>query len=96
MAQIRHDGGPQEANLVWLPEGEARFQFWQNDWLVVGRVSRDALDEKFGPRASAEEYLELVSSNFQHAVTDSIGRLAALGRFEADGTVLLRPGQWMY
>lgn len=97
MCRIKHDGGPQEAHLTWLKtEGEAHFQFWLDDQLVVARVSHAALEERFGPRSSPEEYLALVRENFQHTVTDSVGQLAVRGRFEPDGSVLLKPGEWMY
>ena len=60
---------------------------------ITCRVSQKCLEDNCGCPPAAATLLGAAKQNFDH-ITDRVGRLISLGRFEADGTILLRSSDW--
>ena len=72
---------------------EVRFRAWWNSSLVICRVAREAIDDRYGNSPTPIACLEAARSH----VDDIVGKvkdLLAHGRFEKDGSVLLRATDW--
>jgi hypothetical protein len=60
---------------------------------IICRVSQKCLEDNCGSPPAPATLLGAAKDNFDH-ITDRIGHLIGLGRFEAGGTILLRSSDW--
>jgi hypothetical protein len=72
---------------------EAHLGAWLNSGLVLCRVSREAIEDHCGHPTSPKACLE-AASNHCDEITSRLAALIVEGRFEADGSVLLRADDW--
>lgn len=68
---------------------EVRFTVFDENRRILCRVTREALEDNWSPANSNDDPLDIAKNQFD-ALTDKIGELIALGRFEDDGSILLR------
>ena len=80
---MRWLSGPDVVQFMVLDDGRP----------ITCRVSQDCLQDNCGCSAAAADLLGAAKDNFDH-ITDRIGHVIGLGRFEADGSVLLRSSDW--
>ncbi len=72
---------------------EVRFCAWQNGILVMCRISREAIEDRCPHPPTPGACVEAAREH----VTDVVARLSDLlaqGRFENDGSLLLRSSDW--
>ncbi len=80
--------------MQWLSDpGIVQFIVHDDGQPIFCRVSRKCLEDNCGRPATAAALLDAAKQNFAH-ITDRVGRLIRLGRFEPDGTILLRSSDW--
>jgi hypothetical protein len=72
---------------------EARFAVRVDGQRVLCRVSWEAITDHLGDPLTESECLGAVQAHFDE-ITDKVGHKIATGRFEPDGSVLLRTGDW--
>ena len=60
---------------------------------ILCRVSRECIEDNFGNPSGPEECLDATKVNFD-PITDLIGHLIRGGRFEPDGSILIRTLDW--
>ncbi len=83
-------------NLNWKWVGEldvAEFTINVDGFTVFCRVSRECLEDHCGDPKTAEEFLDAAKGNFG-AITDRVHDLIAGGRYEPDGSILVRTTDW--
>ena len=76
---------------------------YQSDWVeftvknetqtIRCKVSREAIEDHYGDCDTDEERLNKAKEHFDE-ITDEIGHIILAGRFEDDGTILLRSKDW--
>ena len=72
---------------------EVRFCAWRNSSLVICRVAREAIEDRYGNSPTPDACLE-AARNHVNEIVGRFGDLLAHGRFENDGSVLLRTTDW--
>lgn len=75
--------GPKVIEFIALDDGHP----------IVCRVSQKSQEHNRHCRPVAATLLGAARDNFGH-IADCIGRLMQVGRFEPDGTILLRSSDW--
>ncbi len=60
---------------------------------IVCRVSRECIEDNFGNPSGPEECLDAAKVNFD-PITDLISHLIRRGRYEPDGSILIRTLDW--
>ncbi len=81
-------------NWLWdLGAEEVRFVVYDDGKKVLCRVSRECLENHCGDPQDENACLTAAKKNFNR-ITDQIGFYVKFGRFEPDGSVLLRSGDW--
>ncbi len=80
---MRWLSGPDVVQFIVLDDGQP----------ITSRVSQRCLEDNCGSPSTAATLLGAAKQNFDH-ITDRVGRLISLGRFETDGTILLRSLDW--
>jgi len=74
---------PNCVELTVLEDGQA----------IICRVSRKCLEDNCGRPPTAAALLDAAKQNFHH-IMHRVDRLIRRGRFESDGTILLRSSDW--
>jgi hypothetical protein len=72
---------------------EVRFCAWQNSEVVMCRISRKAIEDLYGDAPSPRAYVQ-VTRQHVYDICNRFGGLLTQGRYENDGSVLLRPTDW--
>ncbi len=72
---------------------EVRFRAWWDGGLVICRVAREAIEDRYGNPPTPKACLE-TARNHGNEIVDRFSGLLAHGRFEKDGSVLLRTTDW--
>ncbi len=62
---------------------------------ITCRVSRECIEDNFGNPGDSGACLDEAKARFD-AITDLIGHFIAMGRFEADGSILVRSQDWRH
>jgi hypothetical protein len=73
---------------------EVRFYAWRNSGLVMCRISREAIEDRYGNPQSPSACVQAAKKHFND-IADRFSDLLAQGRFEDDGSVLLRSTDWL-
>ena len=60
---------------------------------VKCRVSQECIEDNMGDPRTPEACLDAAKAHFD-AITDKVGFLIAAGRFEEDGSIVLRSADW--
>jgi hypothetical protein len=80
--------------MRWLSgQNVAEFIVLDDGRPIICRVSQECLEDNCGCPPAPATLLGAAKDNFNH-ITDRIGKLISLGRFEADGTILLESSDW--
>lgn len=88
---IRMNGyGTNEHWGIDLASGEVTFRISRESQAIVCRVMAAIFEDESVAPLAPEARLEAARCNFDR-ITDAVGWLAFIGRFEPDGSVLLRP-----
>lgn len=69
------------------------FSVFANFKKVDCRVSRECIEDNLGNPQTPEACFDVAKASFD-SITDKIGELIHTGRFEDDGSVLLRSSDW--
>ena len=83
-------------NESWMwhgPTQEVRFQVFHDSKPILCRVTRECIADHCGNPAGEDACFMAAKEHFD-AITDQVGFYIAHGRFEADGSVLLRTVDW--
>ena len=81
-------------NMYWdFTHEETRLRVLKDGNSILCRTSREAIEDHYDSPPSAEACLDAAKQYFEE-ITDEFGRLIAVGRFEEDGSVLLRSSDW--
>ena len=72
---------------------EVRFCAWQNGVVVMCRISREAIEDRYLHPKTPGACVEAAREHFAD-IAARLGELLAQGRFEKDGSVLLRSTDW--
>ena len=81
-------------NMYWdSTHEETRLKVLKDGNSILCRISREAIEDHYDSPQSAEACLDAAKQYFEE-ITDEFGRLIAAGRFEEDGSVLLRSRDW--
>ena len=72
---------------------EIRFCAWQNSGLVMCRISREAIKDQYGDPPTPTACMRVARKHFDD-IAKMFNDLLARGRFEDDGSVLLRSSDW--
>ncbi len=72
---------------------EVRFYAWRNSGLVMCRISREAIEDRYGDPPTPNACVYAAKKHFND-ISDRFSDLLAQGRFEDDGSVLLRSTDW--
>jgi hypothetical protein len=72
---------------------EVRFCAWQISGLVMCRISREAIEDRYSNPPTPSACLEAAREHFDD-IAIKFSDLLAQGRFEKDGSVLLRSTDW--
>ncbi len=72
---------------------EVRFYAWRDSDLVMCRISRKAIENRYGGPPTPDACVQAAKKNLDD-IADRFSDLAAQGRFEDDGSVLLRSTDW--
>jgi len=80
---MRWLSGPDVVEFIVLDDGQP----------ITCRVSQRCLEHNCECSSTAADLLGAAKDNFDH-ITDRVGHLIGLGRFEADGTILLQSSDW--
>ena len=72
---------------------EVRFCAWQNSGLVMCRISRKAIEDRYGGPPTPTACVTVARQHIND-ISDRFGDLLTRGRYENDGSVLLRPNDW--
>lgn len=79
---------------TWRYESrEVRFEVVVDGKPVSCRVTHEVIQDNCADPLMEETTLEIAKRNFD-AITDRIGKKAASGAYEADGSLLLRGHDW--
>ena len=87
------DYGTNESWYWHSPTMEVRFRILKDGKPVVCRVTHECIKDHCGNPADESACFTAAKQNFD-AITDQVGYYVSLGRFEPDGTVLLRTTDW--
>lgn len=69
---------------------ECRFRVYLDDRnSILCRISREAISDHFGNPETEQACFDVAKENFDE-ITDKVGEMLALERFESDGSILLR------
>ncbi len=60
---------------------------------ILFHLSGECIEDNFGNPSSPEECLDAAKDRFD-AITDLAGALICAGRFEPDGSILIRTSDW--
>ncbi len=85
--------GTNESWLLHAPTGELRFQVSEDDKQILCRVTRECIADHCGNPIGEDACFTAAKEHFE-AITDQVDRYIAHGRFESDGSVLLRTADW--
>ena len=81
-------------NWRWISRPEVvEFTVDDEDRTIVCRVSRECIEDNFGNPSGPEECLDAAKVRFD-PITDLAGALIRAGRFEPDGSILIRTLDW--
>ena len=85
-------------NEDWLWDGSRDvFQFnvtiHETGQQIICRVTEECITDHCGNPTTDEACLDAAKEHFNQ-VTDLVGHLIAIGRFEPDGTILVRSSDW--
>jgi len=72
---------------------EVRFYAWRNSGLVLCRVSREAIEDRYGDLSTPNACVQAAKGHFDD-IADRLSDLLTQGRFEDDGSLLLRSTDW--
>lgn len=83
-------------NETWRWDGEfeeVRFHVSADGNPILCRLSREFIEDHCGNPSTPKACLDAAKERFDE-ITDIIGHWVANSRFEKDGSVLLRTGDW--
>ena len=72
---------------------EVRFCAWQKTNLVMCRIARKAIEDRYGGSSTPKTCVKVARQNSKD-ISDRFGALLTRGRYENDGSLLLRPTDW--
>ena len=72
---------------------EVRFCAWQKTNLVMCRIARKTIENRYGCSSTPKACVAVARQHFND-ISDRIGDLLTRGRYENDGSVLLQPSDW--
>ncbi len=72
---------------------EVRFCAWRDSGLVMCRISRKAIENRYGDPPTPDAGVQAAKKNFDD-IAERVSDLLAQGCFEDDGSVLLRSTDW--
>ncbi|MCH7905662.1 MAG: DUF1488 family protein [Armatimonadetes bacterium] len=81
---------------AWHPDTEeVRFTVWDDDSNreIECRVTRECIADHCGNPSGPDACFTAAKEHFD-AITDQVGYYIGLGRFEPDGSILLRTNDW--
>ncbi|MDX1401103.1 MAG: DUF1488 family protein [Kiloniellales bacterium] len=76
-----------------LGQKEIHFNAWYNNSLVMCRVAREAIKDQYGDPSTPTDCMHTAKKHCDD-IAKVLDRLLAQGRFEDDGSVLLRSSDW--
>ena len=76
-----------------LDTEEVRFVVYDDGTEILCRVTRECLEDHCGNPQDEDTCLTAAKENFDR-ITDQIGFYVKFGRFDPDGSVLLRTRDW--
>ena len=78
----------------WAGDLDAvRFTVHENSKPIDCKVSRECLADHCGNPTTPEDCLD-AAKRHSYMIENKIGHLIAIGKFEPDGTILLRSADW--
>ena len=83
-------------NETWVWNGtfeEVHFWVYDGGRRVMCRVSQECIEDNLGNPGSPESCLDAAKAHFD-TITDKVMLLIAAGRFERDGSILIRNTDW--
>jgi hypothetical protein len=87
------DYGTNESWYLDGPTMEVRFKVKKDGQPILCRVTHECIEDHCGNPKGEEACLTAAREHFD-AITDRIGELIELRRFELDGSVLLKTADW--
>jgi len=72
---------------------EIQFYAWRNAALMMCRISREAIENRYGHAPTPTAHLQAARQHVDE-IAERFDELLAQGRFEDDGSVLLRSSDW--
>ncbi len=83
-------------NWAWHSDTEeVRFTVWDDirNREIECRVTRECIEDHFGNPSGPEACLAAAKKEYD-PITDKVGHYIGVGRFEPDGSILLRTDDW--
>ena len=81
-------------NWKWLPGlGVVEFTVEADGNSILCRVSKECIADHCGDPAAIGDFLGAAKRHFDE-ITDKVAHFITIGRFESDGSILLKSADW--